>query len=75
MKMARKHIETCVGCTSMGLPCRGRSCSNYNGTFEYTCDECEKEYNPEELYDVDGEMLCADCLLNRFKTIAEIEEE
>ena len=73
--MARKHIETCVGCTSMGLPCRGRSCSNYNGAYEYTCDECEKEYEPEELYDVDGEMLCADCLLNRYQTIAQVEED
>ena len=73
--MARKHIETCVGCTSMGLPCRGRSCSNYNGAYEYTCDECEKEYDPEELYDVDGEMLCEDCLLGRYQTVAQVEEE
>jgi len=73
--MARKHIETCVGCTSMGLPCRGRSCSNHNGAYEYTCDECEKEYDPEELYDVDGEMLCEDCLLGRYQTVAQVEEE
>ena len=73
--MARVHIDTCVGCTSMGLPCRGRACSNYFGATEYTCDECNEENDPEDLYDVDGEMLCANCILNRYKTIAQLEED
>ena len=73
--MARRHTDTCVGCTSMGLPCRGNRCSNYHFAVEYTCDKCGKEFNPEELFDVDGDMLCGDCLLESFKTIAEIDEE
>lgn len=73
--MARVHIDTCVGCTSMGLPCRGRACSNYFGSFEYTCDECKGDYEPEELYDVDGRMLCAECVLNQYKTVAQMIEK
>ena len=73
--MAKVHVDTCVGCTSMGLHCRGRACSNYFGTYEYTCDECHNEFYPEELYDDDGRMLCKDCILEQYKTIAQLEEE
>lgn len=73
--MAKTHVETCVGCTSMGLHCRGHACPNYDGIFEYTCDKCKEGFDPEDLYDVDGEMLCAECVLNQYKTIAQEEED
>ena len=73
--MARKLLDNCVGCTSMGLYCRGSACPNSSPIVEYTCDKCGTELDPEDLYDVDGDMLCAECILNEYKTIAQIEED
>ena len=73
--MAKKHVDTCVGCTEMGLHCRGRACPNYYGTYEYTCDRCGSEFDPEDLYVVDGEYLCEECILGQYKTVAQEEEE
>ena len=51
----------CVGC---GLPCLGGSCPNYR-IVVLECDRCHDEV--EELFDVDGEDLCLDCLKNEFR--------
>lgn len=69
--MAKKMVDNCVQC---GLPCRGSLCPNNSVSPEYTCDECEEEFEPEELYDLDGDMLCKDCLLEQFKTVKQMEE-
>ena len=63
----RKITNECVCC---GLPCIGDSCE-YRNVVRYYCDDCQEEFNPNELYDVDGDELCEDCLKARFKTVAE----
>lgn len=54
-----KFEDECVGCpTEMG--CVGNSCPYRNVPHLY-CDKCGEE--ADELYDLDGEQLCADCVL------------
>ena len=54
----------CCNCASPGYPCRGDACSLLNVEVCY-CDDCGEEI--EEIYDVDGEELCEDCLKERFR--------
>lgn len=61
-----RYEDRCVDC---GLPCLGSSCPNRNVPV-YVCDDCGDEFDPEDLHDVDGEMVCVDCLLNRFPKIS-----
>lgn len=56
-----QYENDCVDC---GLPCLGDSCK-YRNVPHYYCDECSEEL--EDIYDVDGEELCEDCLIDRFK--------
>lgn len=61
-----KRIENeCVGCTEMGLPCRGSACPNRN-VERFYCDECKEE---AELYYYDGEELCIDCIVKRLEKV------
>lgn len=71
--MGKKNEDGCVGCSTMGLPCLGNSCSNRN-IISYFCDDCEDEFEPEALYydDVTDEELCATCLLKKYKTVKEM---
>lgn len=69
--MAKKMVDNCVQC---GLPCRGSLCPNNSVSSQYTCDECKDEFEPEELFDFDGDMFCKDCLLEQFKTVKQMEE-
>lgn len=64
----KDYINECVGCTSMGLPCRGDSCPHRNIPVWF-CDECQDQVDPSELYDVDGEDVCEECLLKRYETV------
>ena len=64
--MAVRYEDQCVDC---GLPCMGESCPNRNVPV-YTCDDCGEEFYPEDLYEVDGDMLCEHCLLNRFPRVS-----
>ena len=60
-----KYEDECVGCPpEMG--CMGNSCPNRNVKHLY-CDECGKDV--EEIYIVDGDELCKDCLLDSFYKI------
>lgn len=59
----------CVGCTDLGLPCLGSSCSNRN-VVRYYCDECGSE---ETLYNYEGYELCELCIIKKYKVIAETE--
>ena len=52
-------IHECVGCTDIGLPCMGHSCTQ--GRMELRCDWCEEEV--DKLYIVDDDEVCGDCLL------------
>lgn len=51
------RVSDCVDC---GLPCLKRACPHYQ-RVELICDECGDEC--DELYQYNGEQICADCLL------------
>ena len=57
-------VKTESGCVDCGLPCLGTSCPNYR-VLVLVCDQCHSEV--DELYEVDGEDLCEDCLKNEFR--------
>ena len=67
--MSRTVNNECVCC---GLPCLGDFC-RYKNVIRYYCDKCNNEFESDELYDVDGDMLCEDCLKGRFQTVEEVE--
>ncbi len=52
------------GCVDCGLPCLRTACPNYK-VLVLVCDRCHDEV--DELYEVDGEDLCEDCLKNEFR--------
>ena len=51
-------------CVDCGLPCLGLGCK-YNQVEVHRCDECDTEL--DDIFDVDGEELCAECLKDRFR--------
>ena len=53
----------CVDCTDLGMHCLGPACRNRNVEVHY-CDKCDCEIS--EIYDVDGQELCEDCLKEKF---------
>ena len=57
------------GCVDCGLPCWGTSCSYYK-VLVLVCDRCHDEV--DELYEVDGEDLCEDCLKKEFRKDVEV---
>ena len=63
-----RFIHECVGCSSMGFPCMGHSCTQ--GYMEVICDWCDEEV--DQLYVLDGDEVCEDCLL---ATLDQDEEE
>lgn len=50
----------CVGCPG-DLGCLGNACRYINVKHLY-CDKCEYEF--DELFKVDGDELCFDCMLD-----------
>ena len=58
--MALWHENECVGCPKE-MGCLGDGCPNRN-VPHYSCDECGEEFEREDLWDVDGKMMCRDCL-------------
>ena len=53
----------CCDCAVPGYPCRGSACPNRRVEVHY-CDNCGHEL--EDIYDVDGEELCEECLKEMF---------
>ncbi len=66
----RKFIHECVGCSSMGFPCMGRTCKQ--GYIEKICDWCK--YEVDELYKYDGDEICSDCLLSELEMTEEDDD-
>ena len=62
------YEDECCDCATESYPCIGSSCPN-RSVPHYDCDDCKNEFEPDELYDYNGEILCAECLLDRFETI------
>lgn len=59
-----KVEDRCCGCAVPGYPCEGNSCSKRNVRVHY-CDKCGDEIT-DDVYEVDGEDLCEDCLKEMF---------
>ena len=55
----------CCDCATGAYPCQGSSCTQ--GTMHYYCDACGEE--TEQLYQFDGEELCADCVLEKLPRV------
>ena len=60
-----RYENYCVGCTAIGLVCMGATCPNRDVPIHY-CDKCKYEIDGD-VYDVDGEELCEDCLKDMFR--------
>ena len=59
------YENRCCDCAVPGYPCRGSSCSLTHVPVWY-CDKCKHEIE-DDVYDVDGDELCEDCLKERFR--------
>ena len=65
-----KYENECCGCATESYPCLGSACPNRHVPHFY-CDKCGEDV--EELYKVDGEELCEECLKDNFEKV-ELEE-
>lgn len=59
-----RYENHCCDCAAPGYPCLGNACSLRRVEVHY-CDHCKDEI--EEIYDVDGEELCEECLKDMFR--------
>ena len=59
-----RYEDHCCDCAVPGYPCLGSSCPNRNVPVYY-CDKCGDEL--EDIYDLDGEELCEECLKEMFR--------
>lgn len=62
-----KYENHCCSCAVPGYPCLGSSCDLLNVPVHY-CDnpKCGAELPDDEIYEVDGDELCEECLKERF---------
>lgn len=56
--------DHCCDCAVPGYPCEGNACPNKRVKVYY-CDKCGEEL--DEVYEVDGEELCEECLKRMFR--------
>ena len=62
-----KRIEDeCCGCATESYPCLGSACPNRN-VVQYVCDCCHDDCYENEVYEVDDQDLCEECLKKKFK--------
>lgn len=62
-----RYEDECVGCATENYPCRGASCP-LRRVPEYYCDNCDPRCTEplDEVYEVEGQLLCEDCLKEMF---------
>lgn len=61
-----KYENECCDCATESYPCLGSVCLNRNVKHLY-CDNCGADV--EELWDVDSEEICENCLKEAFNKI------
>lgn len=61
----KKYVDLCVGCTALGMLCKGEGCPYFKPVPLPFCDKCDEEIT-DNIYEVDGEELCEECLKARF---------
>ena len=59
-----KYENHCCQCATPAFPCIGHLCPFVKVAVHY-CDKCEEEI--DEIYDVDDEELCEECLKDKFR--------
>ena len=60
-----EYENECIGCPPE-IGCIGSTCP-FTRVPHYYCDNCKEEV--DELFDVDGEELCEECLKARFRKV------
>lgn len=63
--MAVRIENHCCDCATDYYPCRGSSCPMRHVEVYY-CDKCKDQIDGD-VYEVDGEDLCEECLLKMFR--------
>ena len=58
-----KIEDHCCDCATPSYPCLGNACPRRRVKVHY-CDKCGEQI--DEVYEVDGEELCEDCLKEMF---------
>lgn len=61
-----KIMNECCNCATSGYPCHGESCA-FQHVKHLICDRCKADV--EELYAIDGQEICLDCLPHVVRTI------
>ena len=61
----KKILNMCCNCSVPGYPCRGALCPLRRVEVN-CCDRCGEELD-DEVYDVEDEELCAECVLDMFR--------
>ena len=61
-----KIENQCCNCSTPAYPCRGDGCLLRKVEVTY-CDHCDEEIPPGEIFNVDGEDLCEECLKEMFR--------
>jgi hypothetical protein len=61
-----EYENRCCGCATPGYPCLGSAC-DLRRVPVYYCDGCGIELDEDEIYEVDDDDLCEECLKERFK--------
>lgn len=56
----------CCSCAVPGYPCIGNACCLRRVEVHY-CDQCDEEIIDDEIYEVDGNELCEECLKEKFR--------
>lgn len=64
--MSVRIENRCCDCAVPGYPCQGDSCPLRRVPVHY-CDNPKCNNELDEIYEVDGEELCEDCLKDRFR--------
>ena len=62
-----KFENECVGCPP-NMGCLGGACP-YRSVPHWICDRCDAEVDDGELWNVDGEELCEECLKENFPRV------
>lgn len=61
-----KIMNECCNCATPGYPCRGKACERQH-VKHLICNRCGMDV--EELYVIDGQEICLDCLPHVVETI------
>ena len=61
----KRVVSECVGCSTQGIPCMGRSCKNQS-VVSFYCYKCGE---PRRLYEHDERQLCIDCVEEELEVV------